>query len=485
MYEQQQEWHQRRGRRRLVLFPCPLQGHINPMLQLATLLHSHYQRILSITIVHIHFNSPNSSKYPDFTFLPISDGLSPSQSTKDVIALLSLLNHNCANPFRECLINEILSQQNEPPVACIISDAIMHFTQSVADSLQLPRIVLRTSSPTNFVIFAAFPLLRQRGYLPIKESELEAPVPELPPLKVKDIPMIKTGNLEGLFTLISEMVNQTKASAGLIWNSFESLEQTSLESLRHEFPAPNFAIGPFHKFAPAISSSLLTQDRSCLSWLNTQAPSSVIYISFGSIAAIDEAQLVEMALGIAHSGQPFLWVIRPGLVVDHDKSGQEINKDVDLTKFLPQKVKEMMKLHSGRGCIVKWAPQLEVLAHPAVGGFWTHSGWNSTLESICEGVPMLCWACFGDQMVSARYVSEVWRVGFQLENGLQHGEIETYIKRLMVQENNREREEMIERVKDLQERAELCIKKGGSSFKSLENLTDYIFSLKIRKARLA
>ncbi|KAL5730792.1 hypothetical protein ACHQM5_003584 [Ranunculus cassubicifolius] len=90
---------------------------------------------------------------------------------------------------------------------------------------------------------------------------------------------------------------------------------------------------------------------------------------------------------------------------------------------------------------------------------------------------MLCWPCFGDQMVNARYVSEVWKVGFMLENGLEHGEIERYIRRLMVKENNKEREEMMARVEDLKEKAEICLRNEGSSFKALESLTEFIFSI--------
>ncbi|KAF9589263.1 hypothetical protein IFM89_022181 [Coptis chinensis] len=448
-------------RRRVVLFPCPFQGHINPMLQLATILHSHSKGALSIIIVHPEFNSPNSSNYPNFTFLPISDGLSESQqahsSIHDAMPMLPVLNQICVSPFKDCLVNKILSQQHEPPVACIIADALMHFTQHVADSLNIPRIVLRTSSA---ITFAVFKVLRGKDYYPIKGTSTGA----------ADLPRVKTNDAEGLPQLAIDMVEQTKASSGLIWNTFELLDQSALETVCQEFSIPNFPIGPFHKLTPASSSSLLTQDFSCISWLDKQAPSSVIYISFGSLAALDQAQLVEIALGLADSEQSFLWVIRPGLV----RSSNDDKAYEDPTNFLPQYFNEMIQ--SGRGCIVKWAPQHEVLAHPAVGGFWTHSGWNSTLESICEGVPMLCWPFFGDQMMNARCVSQVWRVGLQLENELERSEIERFIKRLMVQENNKEREEMVVRVNDLKEKAELCLTIGGSSYQSLESLIDYIFS---------
>ncbi|KAF9589262.1 hypothetical protein IFM89_022180 [Coptis chinensis] len=282
-------------RRRLVIFPCPLQGHINPMLQLVSILHSHSKGALSITIVHAQFNSPNPSNYPDFNFLSITDGLSQSEiesSTKDVSAFLTILNHKCVEPFRDCLVNKILSQKHEPPVACLISDATMHFTQLVADSLQLPRIVLRTSSPMSFVGFAAFPDLRQKGYVPVRESELEAPVPEIPHLKLKDLPVIKSYNSEVFFQLAADMTNQTKASSGLIVNTFESLDKLALELLNKTFAVPIFAVGPFHKFSSASSSSsLMTPDQTCISWLNKQAPSSVVYVSFGSIASISKSQI--------------------------------------------------------------------------------------------------------------------------------------------------------------------------------------------------
>jgi hypothetical protein len=157
----------RRNGRGVVLFPLPLQGHINPMLQLANLL---YSKGFTITILHTHFNSPNSSNHPNFTFHSIPDGLSESEaSTDDILAFLTLLNVNCVAPFRDCLAKLLFdSPEEDEPIACIITDAVWHFTQAVADTFKLPRIVLRTSNVSSFLVFASLPLLREQGYLPIQ-----------------------------------------------------------------------------------------------------------------------------------------------------------------------------------------------------------------------------------------------------------------------------------------------------------------------------
>lgn len=448
---------QRKGRR-LVLFPLPLQGHINPMLQLADILHS---KGFSITIIHTNFNSPNPSVHPNFTFRSIADGLLESEaSTSDVVLLLKLLNAKCVEPFRDCLL-KLLSDVSEEPVSCLISDAGFYFTQAVADSLNLPRIVLRTGGLSSFIIFAAFPLLRERGYIPIQDSQLEKPVVEFPPLKVKDLPVIKTDDPEASDEVVAGLVNETKASSGVIWNSFEDLEQSALVTLRQEFPIPIFPIGPFHKYSsPSSSSSLLTQDQTSISWLDKQAPKSVIYASFGSIAAWNEAEFLEIAWGLANSKQPFLWVVRPGLV-----------RGSEWLELLPSGFLETL---NGRGHIIKWAPQQDVLAHPAVAAFWTHNGWNSTVESICEGVPMICMPCFGDQKVNSMYVSHVWKVGLQLESGLKREEIERTIRRLMVE---KEGEDIRDRISQLKEKANLCLQKGGTSRESLDCLVSHISKL--------
>ncbi|KAK2637470.1 hypothetical protein Ddye_032262 [Dipteronia dyeriana] len=453
---------QRKGRR-LVLFPLPLQGHINPMLQLANILHSHG---LSITIIHTDFNSPNPSHHPHFTFHFISENLSETElqaSTDNLLGLVTLLNTRCVEAFHDCL-DKLINQPEEEPVACLISDAILPFTLAVADKLKLPRIVLRTGGASSFVVFAAFPLLRERGHLPIQDSKLEEPVVEPPPLKVRDLPVIDNCDPQALDQVVDGMVNGAKVSSGLIWNTFEGLERSSLDTVSQKFSIPIFPIGPFHKIVSTSFSnsiSLLKQDRSCISWLDKQAPKSVIYVSFGSIAAINENHFSEIAFGLANSNQPFLWVVRHGLTFGSD-----------WLELLPSGFIEKL---SGRGLIVKWAPQPEVLAHSSVGAFWTHNGWNSTLESICEGVPMICMPCFTDQRVNARYVSDVWRVGLQLENGnLERREIEKLIRRLMVE---KEGEEIRERILSLKEKASLCLKEGGSSYESINSLVSHILSL--------
>ncbi|KAJ0047244.1 hypothetical protein Pint_06402 [Pistacia integerrima] len=164
-YQRGSNMQPRKGRR-VILFPMPLQGHITPMLQLANIL---YDKGLSITIIHTNLNSPNASNYPHFNFYSIPDGLSEDEaSTSDYIAFMTLLNVKCVEPFQQCLA-KLLSNVEEQPVACLITDAMLHFTQGVADSLKLPRIVLRTSSIASFLVFAAIPgLLRERGYYPIQ-----------------------------------------------------------------------------------------------------------------------------------------------------------------------------------------------------------------------------------------------------------------------------------------------------------------------------
>lgn len=150
---------QNMARRRLVLFPLPLQGHQTPMLQLATIL---YSKGFEISIIHTHFNSPNPANYPHFAFHSVPDNLTESEtSTEDLTLLLHKLNRNCAAPFRDRLARVM----EDASVACLITDVIWYFTQAVADSLNLSRIVLRTNNPSSFMAFTYLPQFRDKGYL--------------------------------------------------------------------------------------------------------------------------------------------------------------------------------------------------------------------------------------------------------------------------------------------------------------------------------
>ncbi|KAL7201603.1 hypothetical protein ACSBR1_033322 [Camellia fascicularis] len=150
-----------------------------------------------------------------------------------------------------------------------------------------------------------------------------------------------------------------------------------------------------------------------------------------------------MAWELANNGQPFLWLIRPGLV------------------------------HCEVGSLK------EVLAHSRVGRFWSYCEWNSVLESFSKGVPMICSPCFKDQKVNVRYVGSVWKVGLELlGDGLERGEIERVVRRLM---EGKEGEEMRQRATDLKKKVEVCVSEGGSSYNSLNDLVEFIWSLCLPK----
>ncbi|XP_025014347.2 UDP-glucose iridoid glucosyltransferase [Ricinus communis] len=426
------------------------------MLQLGAILHS---RGFSITVAHTRFNFPNTSNHPDFSFFPLSDGItSPTLFYDDFISFLSLLNATSEAPLRESLLQMAQNQGGQDgKLPCIIYDGLMYFVADVAQSLKLPCIILRTSCAANLLTYDAFPRLRNEGYLPAQDSTSLGFVPGLHPLRFKDLPA-NSFNLDSLLWFMAT-VSDTRSSLAIIWNTMDSLERSSLIKIHMQSEVPFFPIGPMHKIVPASSSSLLEEDNNCIPWLDKQAAKTVIYISLGSIAIIDKNELTEMTWGLVNSSQQFLWVIRPGSI-----------QGSSWTELLPDGFREAV---GERGCIVKWAPQRKVLAHPAVGGFLSHCGWNSTLENISEGVPMICRPRYGDQRVIARNVTHVWRVGLELGNKLERGEIQQAVQNLMVDKGG---EEMRQRVMDLKEKIKLSIAKGGSSYKSLNELVELIAS---------
>ncbi|KAK9700067.1 hypothetical protein RND81_08G215300 [Saponaria officinalis] len=438
---------------RVILFPQPYIGHLTPMLNLGNAL---YSKGFSVTIIQTRFNSLNPSEHPNFSFHYIEDPMSKDAAPwSGTLRTIVLLNESCLGGFRDCLsrILEDASVKKET-VACLIADPMWAFVGSVADEFNLPRLALRTGGLLALILYDSLSLLRDKGYF--QESEQEAAVVEIPPLKVKDLPS------EEYHETMTLMAKGTKSySQGIICNSFKELDGTILDRVRKTLRStPIFPIGPLHKYASTSLASIITPDQSTITWLNTQAPNSVLYVSFGTLATLSKEEFLEVAWGLANSEQPFLWAALPRLI-----NGLKTNDALFSDDFL-EAVKD-------RSHIIAWAPQKEVLAHPAVGGFWTHCGWNSTIESICEGVPMICLPFFGDQKMNARHLSDVLKVALQLEKGINRHEIERTIRRLMVE---KEGEELRKRSASLKLVAEQCIEEGGSSHESLDQLTSHILS---------
>ncbi|CAD6260688.1 unnamed protein product [Miscanthus lutarioriparius] len=162
-------------------------------------------------------------------------------------------------------------------------------------------------------------------------------------------------------------------------------------------------------------------------------------------------ELVEFAWGLANSGHDFLWIIRPDLV----------NGDAAV---LPPEFLEAIK---GRGHLASWCPQEVVLRHEAVGVFLTHSGWNSTMESLCAGVPMLCWPFFAEQQTNCRYKCVEWGVAMEIGHDVRREVVEEKIREVMGGEKGKE---MHRRAVEWQETGLRATWPGGRSYANLHKL---------------
>ncbi|CAN1252987.1 UDP-glycosyltransferase 86A1, partial [Linum perenne] len=235
----------------------------------------------------------------------------------------------------------------------------------------------------------------------------------------------------------------------ILANTIKELELDTISGLEQDHKAQVYAIGPI--FPPGFTTSLVSTslwfESDCTQWLNTKPPGSVLYVSFGSYAHVEKADLMEIARGLALSKVSFVWVLRDDIVSSDDPDP------------LPDGFREEV---SDRGMIVGWCSQKEVLAHVAVGGFLTHCGWNSILESTWCGVPMLCFPLYTDQFTNRKLVVDDWKNGINLidQTVVTKEEVCKNIKRLM---NERLKDEIKEKVNNVKKILTNTLEPSGSS----------------------
>ena len=240
---------------------------------------------------------------------------------------------------------------------------------------------------------------------------------------------------------------------------------TALQDEEREYP-PLYPVGPLVQTGTASSANGL--DLECLAWLDKQQVASVLYVSFGSGGTLSQEQITELAFGLELSNHKFLWAVRaPSNVANATYIGEQ--KHVDPKEFMPCGFLERTK---EKGMVFpSWAPQIQILSHSSVGGFLTHCGWNSILESVLKGVPFITWPLFAEQKMNAILLCECLKVGVRPrvgENGLvERAEIVTVIKCLMEEEEGKK---MRERMNELKEAATNGLKQDGASTKNFSRV---------------
>ncbi|GLJ32959.1 hypothetical protein SUGI_0663680 [Cryptomeria japonica] len=202
-------------------------------------------------------------------------------------------------------------------------------------------------------------------------------------------------------------MNGLKDSHGALVNTCRDLESPFMDYVIKETQKPAWAVGPLlpssfweespgsvtHDSSVRKTRKSSIDERQCSQWLDAQAPRSVIYVSFGSEVGPSDEEWTELALGLEAAEKPFILVLQ----------AEPEEGEAQVEGILPEGFERRVE---GRGLAIRgWAPQLLILPHPATGGFLSHCGWNSTVESLGLGVPLLAWPIRGDQHYNAKLLT--------------------------------------------------------------------------------
>ncbi|KAH0727389.1 hypothetical protein KY284_003254 [Solanum tuberosum] len=369
------------------------------------------------------------------------------------------------------------------PVSCIINNPFIPWVSEIAETLGIPSAVLWVQSAASFSCYYHY--THQVAPFPTESNpKLELQLPGMPLLKHDEIPSFL--HPASCHTMLKKAIlgqfEKLSSPFCILMDTFQELELELVDQLSKICPIKT--VGPLFKYPKLISPNgedfrgdYFTSDSGIIQWLDSKSASSVVYISFGSIVILKQEQIDELAYGLLNSGVNFLWVLKEPTVG---------------TGYLPVKLPDGFLDKAGdRAKIVQWCPQEQVLAHPSLACFLTHCGWNSTMEAISIGTPVIAFPQWGDQVLDAKYLVDVFKVGIRLCRGEDENRIiprEEVEKCVREATSGAKATEMKENALKWKKVAEDAVADGGSSQQNLQAFIDDIVTKctaeKFKKAKL-
>ncbi|CAN0902870.1 UDP-glycosyltransferase 88A1 [Linum grandiflorum] len=468
----------------IVLYPSPAIGHLLSMVELGRLILTR-RPLLSIHIILVPspyqstitapYISTISAVTPSITFHHLPP---PPPATVASIhhEMLMIETIRLSQPNLLSALKSIISQYDAVP-ALIFDFFCTAVALSVADELVVPGYQYATSGAASVGFMLHLPTLHEKS-AEDRGGDSELEIPGVPKLGAPDVPELLRNRNDDVYRSFLEYGARSRESAGLIVNTFESLESRAVKAISDGLCIPDGPTPPIYCIGPLIASgdgSRSTDDNHCLTWLDSQPKRSVVFLCFGSLGVFSREQLKEIAIGLEKSRERFLWVVRdPPPSINKNVAVLEADEgDEGLETLLPEGFLERTR---ERGLVVKsWAPQVAVLGHDSVGGFVTHCGWNSVLEAVRAGIPMVAWPLYAEQKLNRVMLVEEIKIALSMEESDEGGfvkaeEVERRVKELMGLEG---RGELVRRqAMELKNAAERAMGDGGSSRVALNELID-------------
>ncbi|KAL9272481.1 UDP-glucose flavonoid 3-O-glucosyltransferase 6-like protein [Drosera capensis] len=476
----------------LVFVPTPAMGLITPIVEVAKRLVRRDERI-SITILLFKLPMFDISSYVksldanpyflnkriEFLQLPEQEkptGQAPSAGPPDFQQILIQSRPVIKQSVEEHAIG------SGTRLAGFVVDLFCSSVMAVADELSIPSYILFASGSSLLGLLCHFQHLRDNQGIDItqwedQDAEFDIPVYRNP-VPYKLLPGRLVGKEGGS---LMDQAKRYRGAKAIIINTFEELESHAIGTLSEDPTIPKiYPVGPIVNVDAQMKEGNEAQKDDIIRWLDQQPPASVVFLCFGSMGGFLEDQVIQMAKGLEQSDQRFLWSLRQPASLAKGGKEEPPRDYTDLGNILPE---GFLERTAERGKIIGWAPQVAVLSHPAVGGFVSHCGWNSTLESLWFGVPVATWPLYAEQQMNAfQLVKELGiaaQIGMDFQwdhlkgesNVLVHAAvIEKGVRELMNKENG-----VRSKVQKMSEVGRKATEEGGSSYVWMGHFIEDVF----------
>jgi hypothetical protein len=461
----------------VVLYPGAGGSHVGAMTELANVFLKHGYDV-TMVLVEPPFKSSDSgataieriaASNPSISFhvlppLPAPDFAASGDKNPFVLIFQLLLEYNE-------LLGTFLRSIPRKRLHSVVLDMFCIHAVDVCTSLGVPVYTFFASGASCLTVLTQLPALiagRQTGLKELGDTPLDfLGVPPMPASHL--IRELLEHPEDEMCKILTNMWKRNTETMGVLVNTFESLESRAVQSLRDPLCVPGRTLPPIYCVGPLVGEGAKDHDddgaerrNECLAWLDSQPDGSVVFLCFGSKGTLSAEQLKEIAVGLERSGQRFLWSVRTPAESHDANKYLEVRSEPDLGELMPEGFLERTR---GRGLVVtSWVPQVDVLRHRATGAFVTHCGWNSVLEAVAAGVPMLCWPLEAEQKMNKVCMTEDMGIAVELvgygEGFVKAGEVDAKVRMVIEGEEGRQ---LRARVADRKEEAEAALEEGGAS----------------------